>query len=89
MSLLVIKAGPIFRVGQLDFKLVATRGLVALAISHQSASAFGIVSICYALKLGNIMHFSGKMAKLGQRVYRINILQVCALAAQLQEVQSG
>ena len=41
-------------VGQMDFKLEAAGGWwwLALAIPHQSGSAFGIVSILYALKLG-------------------------------------
>ena len=50
MSLLP-KAG-LFRVGQLDFKLEAAGDwMFALAIPHQSGSAFAVVSILYALKI--------------------------------------
>ena len=66
-------------VGQLDFKLEATGGwMVALAIPHQSGSAFAVVSILYALKLGWRHIFWWGMEKMRQRVCcgRINWAQL-------------
>ena len=64
MSLLP-KAG-LLRVGQLDFKLEAAGGsTVTLAIPQQSGSAFAVVSILYALKLGWRHIFWWEMEKLG------------------------